>query len=114
MRQHHTVELEAGRRAIVRELRVRDMRHIMSIITNDELTRPVTDILRSHLPELLTLLDDSLQLPEGEVIDDLSLSECETIGRAWWELHRAFFMRAVGVIGARVLEPISKHSTAPA
>jgi hypothetical protein len=114
MRKHLTVELDAGRRCIVRELRVRDMRQILTILTPEQLARPVPEILRSHLPDLLTLLDDCLQLPDGETLEDLSISECEAIGKTWWELHRAFFLQAVGLIGARTNPmPLSASSTAP-
>jgi hypothetical protein len=114
MRNHQTVELEPGRRVIVRELRVSDMRKILAILTPEELTRPAPELLQTHLPELLTLLDSSLQLPSGETIEDLSLSECEAIGKVWWELHRVFFLRALGLIGARAPNKTASPLTEPA
>lgn len=111
MRQHQTLELEPGRRVTVRELRLCDMRHLMTILTPEELARPVPEILQTHLPELLTLLGDSLQMPAGETLEDLALSECEAIGRVWWELHRTFFLRALGLLGTR--DTMASASAAP-
>ena len=116
MRQHQTLELEPGRRVTVRELRLCDMRlcdmrHLMTILTPEELARPVPEILQTHLPELLTLRGDSLQMPAGETLEDLALSECEAIGRVWWELHRTFFLRALGLLGTRA--PMASANAAP-
>ncbi|MCK7581857.1 MAG: phage tail tape measure protein [Chromatiales bacterium] len=99
MRHHKTLDLAPGRLVTVREMRVRDMRHILAILTPETLERPVPDILQAHLSELLDLLADALQLPEGETIEDLTLSECEQIGRVWWEMHKDFFLGALGLGG---------------
>lgn len=91
MRRHKTIELAEGQCATVYELRVRDVRHLLAILTPEQLKRPLLELVREQLPELLGLLGSSLELPAGCSLDELSLSECEQIGRAWWELHRDFF-----------------------
>jgi hypothetical protein len=82
---------------------------------------PQPELLREHLPDLLALAGDGLTLPTGESLDDLSLSECEAIGRAWWDMHKGFFgplldlaaqrAGAAGPAPERVRAPAS--STAP-
>jgi hypothetical protein len=76
---------------------VRDVRRVLALATPEQLARPVPELVREHLPELLDLLGESLTLPEGESTDDLSLSECEAIGTAWWEMHRRFFAPLVAL-----------------
>lgn len=99
MRDCKTIELDPDRRVTVHELRVRDVRRILAAISADHLARPLPELLREHLPDLLHLLDESLTLPDGETLDDLSVSECRAIGEAWWALHKDFFLRAVGLAG---------------
>jgi hypothetical protein len=99
-------------------LRVRDMRALLeraeSLAALKDL--PLPELLRDHLPDLLALVEDSLQLPTGAVVDDLSLSECEALGRAWWELHKGFFSPLVRLAAAQVPElgaMVRAHSSAP-
>ncbi|AFL76240.1 hypothetical protein [Thiocystis violascens] len=118
MRTHKTLDLDPGRAVTVRELRVRDVRQILAALTPEQAKRPLPELIREHLPDLLALLGDSLTLPDGEVLDDLSLSECETLGRAWWELHQRFFApllalaRAHGTPPATSTAPVSSSSNA--
>lgn len=91
MRASTTIDIDPGRAVVLRELRVRDVRQILAVMTPEQVQRPLPDLLRERLPDLLTLLGDSLTLPAGETLDDLSLSDCETVGLAWWEMHRRFF-----------------------
>jgi hypothetical protein len=118
MRKQTAVDLGHGQTAIVRELRVRDMRALLeraeSLAALKDL--PLPELLRDHLPDLLALVEDSLQLPTGAVVDDLSLSECEALGRAWWELHKGFFSPLVRLAAAQVPElgaMVRAHSSAP-
>ena len=97
MRAVKAIDLGEGRSAILRELRVRDVRRVLALITPEQVAKPVPDLIREHLPELLDLLGDTLTLPEGESTDDLSLSECESIGTAWWEMHKRFFAPLAGL-----------------
>jgi hypothetical protein len=97
MRNVAVVTLDPGRAARVQELRVRDVRRILALATPEQLARPVPELVREHLPELLDLLGETLVLPGGECVDDLSLSDCEAIGRAWWEMHARFFAPLAGL-----------------
>jgi hypothetical protein len=93
VRKQRAVDLGDSRSAVVRELRVRDMRLLLDRIQDMQglAQTPLTVLVRERLPELLALAADSLTLPEGTVLDDLSLSECEAIKDAWWGLHQGFF-----------------------
>lgn len=117
MRRLAVVELDPGARlARVHELRVRDVRRILALATPEQLARPLPELVREHLPELLDLLGDTLTLPAGESVEDLSLSECEALGAAWWEMHQRFFTPLAGLARhalAAGLVPTPSSSTAP-
>jgi len=98
VRKHTDVELDPGRSVRVHELRVRDARAVLDALQSDLLERPAAELLREQLPQLLGLVRDTLELPAGEDLDDLSLSECQALGAAWWALHRDFFLPALGVL----------------
>lgn len=113
MRNQRSIELDPGRLVTVQELRVRDVRRLLPVLADPTLQgKPLLELLQQHLPALLALLGDSLTLPPGEAIDDLALSECEVIGRVWWDLHRDFLLPLLAALGApgSVVMP----STAPA
>ena len=118
MRDVKAIDLGEGRSAVLRELRVRDVRRVLALATPEQLKRPVPELIREHLPELLDLLGESLTLPEGEATDDLSLSECEAIGTAWWEMHKRFFAPLVALaekaLAAAGTPGMLPPSTAPA
>ncbi len=92
MRNQQSIDLGDSGIATVRELRVRDVRLILTQLQDaDWRQADLAALARERLPDLLALAGDSLTLPEGLALDDLTLSECEAIGRAWWELHQRFF-----------------------
>lgn len=119
MRSLKSIDLGEGRTATVHELRVRDVRRVLALATPEQLARPVPELVREHLPELLDLLGETLALPAGECVDDLSLSECEAIGTAWWEMHARFFAPLAGLarqaLAAGLVPPSAMpgSSTAP-
>jgi hypothetical protein len=109
MRRQTAVDLgtdPAGnsRSAVVRELRVKDLRAILERAKNlgDLAEVPVTELLSTHLPEVLALAADSLTLPAETVIDDLSVSEVRAIADAWWALHADVFAPVVALVRARL------------
>ena len=119
MRHHKTLDLAPGRLVTVREMRVADVRHIFTQLSHSALARaPIQELLGERWPELLALAGDSLTLPEGETLDDLSFSELDQIGAAWWELHQDFFgriealVRRLGVDPKRSLSSIAPVSAA--
>jgi hypothetical protein len=120
MRAVAVVALDPGRDARVQELRVRDVRRILALATPEQLKRPVPELVREHLPELLDLLGETLILPGGLCVDDLSLSECQAIAAAWWEMHARFFAPLAGLarqaLAAGLVPPTAMpgSSTAPA
>ncbi|SDX55686.1 hypothetical protein [Thiocapsa roseopersicina] len=111
------VELGEGCTATVRELCVRDVRRIVALTTPEQLTRPIRELVRENLPELLDLLGEALELPDGTSVDDLSLSDCEAIGTAWWEMHERFFSPLASLarhaLAAGLVPPTPASSTAP-
>jgi hypothetical protein len=100
MRQHRTLDLDPGRRVTVHELRLRDVHHLLGLFTADALARPLPELLLAHWPEVMAMLDGALELPDGETLDDLSLSDAQRVGQGWWELHKDFFL---GVLGGDLL-----------
>lgn len=113
MRHCKTLTLSDGRDATVHELRVRDMRRIIAALP-DLKDQPLQNLLSEHLPDALDLLADGLTLPAGETLDDLTVSECEALARAWWDLHKGFFgpLLAAGR-SALAAQTTSDASTAP-
>ncbi|MBV5310823.1 hypothetical protein [Chromatium okenii] len=111
MRNEKTIELDANRLVVIRELRVKDVRQILTIFTPEKAQQSIPDLVRTHLPDFISLTTDSLALPDGETIDDLTLSECEEIGRAWWDMHSRFFAPLLAVVKEQGNAAIS---TAPA
>jgi hypothetical protein len=118
MRKQTAVDLGDSRSAVVRELRVRDVRALLERVDSLQglAALPLPTLLNDHLPELLSLAADSLTLPAATTLEDLSLSECEAIGRAWWELHARFFapvLKAAGVLPPALMHATPAPSTAP-
>lgn len=120
MRRQTTVDLGEQRTATVRELRVRDVRLILERLSALQdlphlMEQPLARLVQERLPELLALAGESLVLPEGTALDDLSLSECRTLGEAWWELHRDFFAPLLALAQSQIgAGPTPAPSTAPA
>lgn len=113
MRLSKSVELGEGRTAVVHELRVRDVRALLTLLP-DQATRgmdadALLGALQSHLPDLLRLCGDTLTLPPDTSLDDLALSEVQALGAVWWELHRDFFELLAGRAAA---PPASTRSAA--
>lgn len=116
MRHHKTLDLDPGRLVTVREMRVSDVRHLFAQLSHSDLSRaPIQELLAERWPELLALASDSLTMPEGETIDDLSLSELGQIASAWWELNKDFFGRIEGLAQRLGVNPTRlRSSIAPA
>jgi hypothetical protein len=120
MRNQRSVDLGDGITATVRELRVRDVRLILERLSalpdlNALVELPLARLVQERLPDLLMLAGESLALPEGLALDDLSLSECQTLGTAWWDLHRAFFAPLLALAQSQTgAGPTLATSTAPA
>lgn len=113
MRLSRTLELSPG---LIRlhELRVGQLRHLLSLLTPERLARPLPDLLSDLLPELLALAGDCLELPAGTALDDLSCSELERLSAAWWEMHRPFLSRVMAVLGLAIVDGPSPAATSPA
>ncbi|WP_295446273.1 hypothetical protein [uncultured Thiodictyon sp.] len=116
MRRQTAIDMGDSRSAVVRELRVRDMRRILERAQDlQNLAEvPITELLSTHLPELLGLAADSLTLPPETSIDDLSVSEIVAIKDAWWALHADFFAPVVALVKARLATTLDAPLTAPA
>lgn len=112
MRTRRTLTLSDGRDATILEARVSDVRRLLALLPDDAAKLDLLALVRARLPDLLAILGDGLELPAGESLDDLPLSEIETLIAAWWEMHRAFFLRALVALGYAPAP--SATSTAPA
>jgi hypothetical protein len=116
MRLTRTVDLGATGIVVVSELRVRDVRGLLERLQDPALQQiELTTLLRDRLPDVMALAGDSLQLPAGVALDDLALSECEAIGKAWWELHQRFFqpLLALGRAGTSGSSPFGISTGLP-
>ncbi|WAR42936.1 hypothetical protein [Methylomonas rapida] len=106
MRHSKTIELSEGRLATVQELRVKDARRLIANLTGVGLP----DMLGDKFPEVVGLLGDCVQLPEGEDFDDFSLGDAKTIIDTFTEVNRDFF----AMVGLEHLAPTpSNNSTSP-
>lgn len=112
MRAAKTIELDPGRMVTVQELRVRDMRQLLPMLSDPEMqSKQLPEMIQAHFPDLMRLIGESVILPQDVTLDDLSLSECEVIGKAWWELHSRFFLQAIGLAGAGLASVSATTST---
>lgn len=99
MRLSQTVALGDGRDAVVRELRVRDVRALLEVLPAELLSEGVTlEQLRAWAPEALRWAGDALTLPGEMTVEDLSASEVLALADAWLALHQDFFAR-LGLTG---------------
>jgi hypothetical protein len=89
MRNQGVVDLGENRTVVVQELRVRDGRLLMaSAALIEQMT--LVELLTNRFSEIVNLLDDSLQLPAGETLDDLTFSEVDQVKERWLEVNRSF------------------------
>lgn len=115
MRNQTVVNLGRGRDVRVLEARVCDIRALLELIP-DDLTGGAGDALalvRARLPSILAVLSDCLLLPQGETLDNLSLSETEHILSAWWVLHADFFGKALAILGLTIDSAAEPSTTSP-
>jgi hypothetical protein len=98
MRASKTVSLGEGKDAIVHEMRLRDVRAAITAFPADIAGLAMRDLISAHLPDLLNLLKPCIELPDGQELDDLSLSEVRLIGQAFMEVNPDFFVLVEGVI----------------
>lgn len=107
MRNQGVVDLGANRTVVVKELRVRDGRRLIeSAALIEQMT--MVELLTNRFSEVVNLLDDSLQLPAGETLDDLTFSEVEQVKERWMEVNRPFLDLmglALGLVPASLKSP---------
>lgn len=115
MRQQSVITLTdaSGRVHDVRVLEstLADLRALIALTPPDGDPGAILAHARTHLPDYLAILADSVILPDGLTLDRLSLSDLEQILSAWWSLHQGFFARALAALG---LTLGSAPSTPPA
>ncbi len=93
MRLSKTVPLDNHRTATLRELNVAEVRQLIS--EHSTLNQiPTLELLSGHHGEAKAVLHAAIQLPEGEALDDLPLSELLLINAAFIELNAALFQLA--------------------
>ena len=93
MKLRKVVALDANRSATVHELTVKQVRHLVSQFST--LTaKPLHDLLGDKFAEAGALLNDCIDLPPGESLDDLTGSEIEALSEAFKEVNAAFLRLA--------------------
>lgn len=107
MRNQGFVDLGDGRQAIVKELRVRDARNMFAMAELLE-TMSMTDILTSRFSDAVNLLDDGIQMPAGETLEDLTISEMIEVKNKWLEIN-SHFLDLIGL----ALSPVPAAEKSP-
>lgn len=93
MRLSKTIPLNKGRFATVHELTVAEVRQLLS--EHSTLSQaPTLELLRENHGEAKQVLSQAIELPKGETLDDLPLSEWLLINSAFIELNQALFQLA--------------------
>jgi hypothetical protein len=115
MRNRVSVNLGADRVVNVQELRVRDARNLMAQAKLFE-QLDINELLTIRFDDLVALIGDGLQMPDGETLEDLAFSEIEQVKVAWLEVN-AGFLALLGLAPRPVpdvaLSPALPTSTAP-
>ena len=86
-----------GRAVIVNELRVRDARHIVAQAKALQ-DVDIKTLLGERFDEMVALLGDCVQMPEGKKPDDLSFSELQSVKDGLIEVNQGF-LNLVGLTG---------------
>lgn len=100
MRDCRSIELSPGRDATIHEARVCDVRRLVGMLPDDLGTVDLVWVLRERLPDLIDIFGACVDLPDGELINDLPIGECALLARALWDLHRDFLLPLLSVLGA--------------
>lgn len=110
MRLTKTINIDKTRTATVNELRVKDARNIiLQAKTLHDV--PTNELLTERFGDLVNLLGDCVELPDGTGLDDLTFSEIQKIKEALLEVNAAF-LDLTGM--ADLLRTLSASSTGPA
>lgn len=114
MRAQKVIPLDDSRAVTLNELRVKDARRVMAQAKALE-TVDVRLLLTDRFHEIAALLDDCLQMPDGESLDDLAFSEVLEVVDGLMEVNAAF-LDLMGLAGLEKLAPKtpSPTSTEPA
>jgi|WetSurMetagenome_2_1015567.scaffolds.fasta_scaffold83266_1 hypothetical protein len=96
MRLIKTIFLDNQRAATVKELRVKDMRKLLAGF-NGLTTISLTDLLGDRYEEVKGLIEPFFDLPDGEVLDDLTGSEIQLLIDGFKEVN-ADFLALAGLI----------------
>lgn len=96
MRLSKVVALDESRAATVRELTVAEVRQLLSEHSTLK-QAPTMELLRANHGEASALLVAAIDLPEGEVFDELPLSELLMINAAFLDVNKALFQLAAAM-----------------
>lgn len=117
MRHQKIIALDDNRALIVRELQVRQVRQLIGV-TDTLDGADIVELLLARYAEIEPLLGDCVQLPPGESLDDLAISEIDTAVAAFLEVNASFLalMQGLGLVATeRPAETeTTESSTAPA
>jgi hypothetical protein len=111
MRHVNVIMLDENRTVTVQELRVKDVRQLLSRVTDlDKLD--MTALLGQRFTELSKLLEPFIEFPQGESLDDLCGSELQQVLDGFKQVNAPFLILA-GLEPA-VAKPEPKRLTEPA
>jgi len=114
MRQQRVLSLHSARGDVrVLEATIGDLRRLIDLLPDDGEPGDLLGHVRRHIPDYLALLADSLHLPPGITLDQLTLSELDAILATWWEINRGFFDRALALLGLTMQGPDANDAAAP-
>lgn len=88
-----TVTLDRNRTATVYELTVAEVRQLLSEHCGLQ-QAPTLELLTDRHGEAKAMLATAIQLPDGEVLDDLPLSEWMAVHQAFVDLNQTLFQLA--------------------
>ena len=113
MRQQRILSLHSARGDVrVLEATIGDLRRLLDLLPDEGEPGDLLGHVRRHIPDYLALLADSLTLPPGITLDQLTLSELDAILRDWWEINRGFFDQALALLGLTLThEPTAPSSS---
>ena len=109
MRNSTVIMLDDNRRVEVQELRVKDIRKIISGFTDlDKID--VMALLGPRFAEIAGLIEPFIAFPEGEGIDDLTGSELQLVIDGFKQVNIPFLILA-GLAPAAPVKPEPPNST---
>jgi hypothetical protein len=113
MRNSTFVKLDDNRIVTIQELRVKDVRQLLSGFTDlDKID--VAQLLGNRFAEISSLLEPFIGFPENETIEDLSGSELQEVINGFKQVNIPFLIMAgIATAMPSIPKPEQQHLTEP-